>query len=259
MTTLQKPEDSPVTLFPLSPSIMREYFTIILLSGENMKILNKIFKDWTLYEKLWLLTFTVINIYLFFAWDDTWIGLVASLTGMICVVLTAKARISSFYYGLVNILTYSYVTYRSAYYGDVMLNMLYFLPMAFVGIYYWKKNRKKEDLIVSRLKWEDKLYWFAGSVIAVGIYGLILRWLNGTLPFIDSATTVFSIVATILLTKRLTDQWIYWILVDILSIIMWVYIFVTRDSDVSMLVMWSAYLVNAIYGYYNWRKMENDK
>ncbi|MFC1696747.1 nicotinamide riboside transporter PnuC [Nanoarchaeota archaeon] len=215
-------------------------------------------KQWTLFEKLWLLSFTLINIYLFFAWQDSIIGLIASLTGMLCVVLTAKAKISSFYYGIVNILAYSYVAYKSAYFGDVMLNMLYFLPMAFIGIYFWRKNSKKDtkDVIIRTMTWREKGIWFGISIFALITYGLFLTWLNGTLPFIDSTTTVFSIIATIMLTRRFTDQWLYWIAVDVLSVIMWVYIFATTGGDVSMLVMWSAYLVNAVYGYYNWRKME---
>ena len=100
--------------------------------------MKKYFTDWNLFEKIWLLTFTAVNIYLFFSWGDTWIGLTASLTGMLCVVLTAKAKMSSFYWGLINIFSYSYVAYQSAYYGDVMLNLLYFLPMTFFGIYFWR-------------------------------------------------------------------------------------------------------------------------
>ena len=133
--------------------------------------------------------------------------------------------------------------------------------MAFVGIYFWQKNSKKKHsekkVMITSLSIKEKLIWFSASIIILIGYGLFLKWLNGTLPFVDSATTVFSIVATILLTKRLTDQWLYWIVVDILSLGMWVYIFFTPNSDVSMLVMWSAYLVNAIYGYYNWKKMES--
>jgi len=224
-----------------------------------LKAIKNYFKDWNLFEKIWLITFTLINLYLFYVWKDSWIGLTASLTGMVCVVLTAKAKISSFYFGLVNILAYSYVAFQSKYYGDVMLNMLYFLPMTFIGIYYWKKNQKndkKGEVVVRSLKWEEKILWFSGSVIALTTYGLILKLIHGTLPFIDSATTVFSIIATIMLNKRLTEQWFYWIAVDVLSVIMWAYIFFTVDTDVSMLVMWSAFLVNALYGYYNWRKME---
>jgi nicotinamide mononucleotide transporter len=222
--------------------------------------MKKYFKDWTTYEKIWLLIFTVINIYLFFSWGDTLIGLTASLTGMLCVVLTAKGKISSFYWGLINILAYSYVAYQSTYYGDVMLNMLYFLPMTFLGIYFWNKNsRKKKEsktVLVKSLSWKNKALVLFGSLILVYALGLFLKTISGTLPFVDSTTTIFSIVATILLTKRYSDQWFYWIMVDVWSIVMWVHIFLRDGNQVSMLVMWSAFLVNAIYGYYNWTKLE---
>jgi nicotinamide mononucleotide transporter len=223
---------------------------------------TKYFKDWNTFEKIWLASFTAINIYLFFAWHDTLIGLTASLTGMLCVVLTAKGKISSFYWGLINILTYSYVAFQSAYYGDVGLNMLYFLPMTFVGIYYWKKHlvKKEESEVVKvrRLKWIDKTIWFLISLIGIAVLGLFLKAINGTLPFVDATTTIFSIVATILLNKRYTDQWIYWIMVDVFSIVMWVFIFMRDGNQVSMLVMWTAFLVNACYGYYNWNKLHKE-
>jgi len=222
--------------------------------------LKRVAKDWNLFEKIWLIAFTLINVYLFFAWHDTWIGLTASLTGMLCVVLTAKGKISSFYWGLINIFAYSYVAYQSKYYGDVILNLGYFLPMTFFGIYFWNKNsREKHDskiVIVKSLGWKNKFLVLIGSLILVYSFGLFLKLIQGTLPFVDSTTTIFSIVATILLTKRYSDQWFYWIMVDIWSIVMWVYIFVRDGNQVSMLVMWTAFLVNALYGYYNWKKLE---
>ncbi|MGV8087136.1 MAG: nicotinamide riboside transporter PnuC [Candidatus Woesearchaeota archaeon] len=221
------------------------------------------FKNWNLFEKIWLFTFTLINIYLFIAWSDTWIGLTASITGMLCVVLTAKGKISSFYWGIINIFTYSYIAYKSAYYGDMLLNLLYFLPMAFVGIYFWTKNTRKakeeKEVLIRTLTWKEKGIWLLIAIIVAFIFGLFLKFLNGTLPFVDSVTTVCSIVATILLTKRVTDQWLYWIIVDIWSIVMWVHIFLRDGNQISMLVMWSAFLVNAIYGYYNWKKMERNQ
>ena len=48
-------------------------------------------------------------------------------------------------------------------------------------------------------------------------------------------------------------------MVDVFSIVMWAYIFLRDGNEISMLVMWSAFLVNAIYGYYNWRKMEKNQ
>jgi len=138
--------------------------------------IKEYFAQWTTFEKLWLMIFTCINIYLFFAWHDTWVGFVASLTGMLCVVLTAKARVSSFYFGLVNILTYSYVAFQSKYYGDAMLNMLFFLPMTFPGIYYWRKNSKKVEsdkkVIIRSLPLGKKVLWFLISILAIVDYSL---------------------------------------------------------------------------------------
>ncbi|MCK5017953.1 MAG: nicotinamide riboside transporter PnuC, partial [Candidatus Peribacteraceae bacterium] len=101
----------------------------------------KLFKDWTLFEKCWLSTFTLINIYLFFAWGDTLTGLAASMSGMICVVLVAKGKISNYFFGVINVLLYSLIAYNNKFFGEVSLNMLYFLPMQFIGMWYWIKNK----------------------------------------------------------------------------------------------------------------------
>jgi nicotinamide mononucleotide transporter len=216
--------------------------------------------DWTLFEKSWLLIFTIINIYLFFAWQDTPIGLIASLTGMICVVLVAKGKISNYYFGIVNVILYAYIAWNSKYYGEVMLNALYFLPAQFIGLHYWRKNTNKsksaDDVIIKHLTIKEKISWGIISVIGVFAYGLFLKYLGGTLPFVDSASTILSVIAMLLMIRRVTEQWILWIVIDIVSIYMWFYILTIGGNDISMLVMWSAYLVNAIYGYYNWKKME---
>jgi nicotinamide mononucleotide transporter len=217
-------------------------------------------KDWNLFEKIWLSVFTLINIYLFFAWKDTLIGLITSLTGMICVVLVAKGKISNYYFGIINVALYAYIAFQSKYYGEVMLNALYFLPMQFIGLYYWKKykrkGKRKDGVSVKHLSLKEKLIWASFSILGVFFYGLFLKYLGGTLPFIDSSSTILSIIAMILMVKRVTEQWILWITIDVVSIYMWFYILAQGGNEISMLVMWTAYLVNAIYGYYNWRKLE---
>lgn len=227
-----------------------------------MKFLKNYFKDWNLFERIWLIAFTIINVYLFFAWGDTVIGLVTSLTGMICVVLVAKGKISNYYFGIVNVVLYAYIAYQSRYYGEVMLNLFYFLPIQFVGIFYWMKHKNKkkgnDDVKVAKLSLKEKTIWTVISVLGVISYGFILESLGGTLPFVDSTSTVLSVIAMILMVRRVTEQWILWIIVDIVSVYMWFYILFQGGNDISMLVMWSAYLVNAVYGYYNWKKMEKE-
>jgi nicotinamide mononucleotide transporter len=232
--------------------------------GKKMKAadyIKKYLKDWNLFEKIWLAVFFAVNIYLFFAFHDTVIGLIASLTGMLCVVLTAKGRISNFYFGIINVILYAFIAFQSKFYGEFFLNALYFLPMSFVGIYFWyrHKNRKKFDTVyVKKIKLGEFLLWIAISVAGTIGYGLFLKHIGGTLPFIDASSTIISITGMILTIRRATEQWALWIVEDIIEVAMWIYIFATTGGNISMIIMWTAYLTNACYGWYKWRKLEKD-
>jgi nicotinamide mononucleotide transporter len=220
-----------------------------------------ILKNWTRFEIGWLFTFTLINIYLFFAWSDSLLGLISSISGMLCVVLVAKGKIANYYFGIVQTLTYAYIAYGYGLYGEVMLNALFYFPVQFIGIYLWKKNKtehgvKGEDVIISSLTKKGWFYTVLSLLILTIGYGFFLKFLGGNLVWTDSATNVLSIAAQILMLKRYTEQWLIWISVNLLSIFLWLGALISQGgNDFSMLVMWSAFLVNSIYGYLNWRKL----
>ena len=71
------------------------------------------------------------------------------------------------------------------------------------------------------------------SVVGVVGYGYILKLLGGNLPIVDSMSTVFSVIAQILMIKRFMEQWIIWIVVDVVSVIMWVYALFTDGASVA--------------------------
>ena len=224
-------------------------------------MLKRMWNEWTIFEKIWLAVFTTINIYLFFAWEDSLIGLISSITGMICVVLVAKGKISNFYFGIIQTGTYAYISYTYGLYGETMLNGLFYLPFQFIGLYLWNKNKtqastKGEDVIVKRL---DKKQWIQLSLIVVVstiIYAYFLHLIGGQQIRIDSAAVVLSVVAQILMVKRYAEQWALWIAVNILSISLWAIVLITTGgNDWSMFVMWSAFLINSVYGYINWIKI----
>lgn len=220
------------------------------------------FEDWTLWEKTWLSVFTLINLYLFYAWNDSVLGLTASLTGMMTVVLVAKGRITNYYFGMVNVTLYAYIAFQSQFYGEVMLNVLYFLPMQFIGLYLWRRNadeEKKDSVVVSTLTRRKRVLFLLLSIVSIVGYGFFLQSLGGSLPFFDSTSTVLSVIAQYLMVKRVTEQWLAWITIDVVSIYMWAFDYAQGGNEVSMVVMWTAYLVNALYGYYNWRKLEKNQ
>lgn len=229
-------------------------------------MMKRYFGEWTLFEKLWLVVFTAVNLYLFFAWKDTLLGLTSSLTGMLCVVLVAKGKISNYYFGIIQSGTYAYISYTYGLYGEAMLNALFYFPVQFIGIYMWKKSQimeqdslAGEDIEVKRLTLKGWLYTAVSIIVGAFIYAYLLKTIGGKQVHLDSFAVVLSIFAQILMLKRYAEQWVIWIVVNVLSIVLWFKALGTGGSDYTVLVMWTAFLVNSLYGYYNWAKLSRKK
>lgn len=222
----------------------------------------KYFEDWNLFEICWLIISTLLILSLSIYWKSSFIGVVAAITGIWSVILVAKGKISNYYFGFVNIVTYSYVAFGSKYYGEVMLNMLYFLPMQFFGLYLWKKNREKNlksDVKAKLLSNKSRVMWLLVIIIATICYGYFLLKIGANKPYLDGLSVILSIIAMILMAYRYVEQWILWIVVDILTIALWIFAILNGGNDIAILVMWVAYLVNAIYGFVNWIKLSKIK
>lgn len=233
-----------------------------ILSNTFRKIFGS-WTDWTLYEKLWFAIFTATNISLLFLIENSLIGVIASISGMLCVLLVAKGKISNFFFGIIQAITYGYVAYTYGLFGESTLNWFFFLPLQFLGIYLWSKNRVTdkesetgEDVVIKTLNMKQWLIMSTVIVVAIALYAMFLSNIGGSSVGLDSATNVLSIAAQILMLRRFAEQWLMWILINILSITMWAISLASQDGgDISMLVMWSAFLLNSVYGYINWRKI----
>ena len=92
------------------------------------------------------------------------------------------------------------------------------------------------------------------TAAAIFLYGQVLKALGGSLPYIDSMSTVVSVTAQILSVQRLTEQWVLWIVVDVVTIVMWGVNFVQGGETVAALAMWGVYLVNAVIMYIRWNR-----
>ena len=209
---------------------------------------------WKRWELAWLALATAVILGLSLYWRDNWISLTAALTGVWCVILTGKGKRSSFLFGTVNVIFYALISLEARYYGEVMLNLLYYLPMNFVGWFAWKKhmNAETDEVEKTRLSLKSGLLTYALTAVAIVLYGLVLRYLGGSLPFIDSMSTVISVTAMILSVRRLREQWVLWIVVDVVTVIMWAVNFARGGETVATLAMWSVYLVNAVIMFVKW-------
>lgn len=223
------------------------------------KFIKSELSNWKLCEVLWIFIATIIILGLSIYWKDSIVGIIAALTGVWCVILTGKGKISSYIFGTINVLFYAYIAFQAKYYGEVMLNLIYYLPMNFVGWVMWKKHLDSctGEVKKNKMSVRNSILVYIGTAILIYLYGLILKYMGGNLPFADSMSTVISIVAQILCVKRLAEQWILWIVVDCVTIIMWAFVFFTEGESIATLLMWSIYLINAIIMYVKWHKEVN--
>lgn len=221
--------------------------------------MKNILKGWSLFELIWLVVFTGTILTTGIIFKDTAVGMTASLTGVICVVLVAKGKISNYVFGVINTALYAYISHQSQLYGEFMLNAFFYLPIQFIGFYLWSKNKANDGIeTVVKAKKLDLKGWIYTllTVVIVGIlYGFFLNEIGSQQAGVDAFAVVLSITAQLLMLKRFAEQWLLWILVNILSIILWLNVFIHSGNSVTILVMWVAYLLNSVYGYIKWSKL----
>lgn len=185
----------------------------------------------------------------------SWIEIVAVVFNLAYVVLAAKEHIACWIFGILGSLLSIWLFVDAKLYAESVL-FSYYVIMGVYGWVAWTKGRTSND----------KLEVMEGSVklnvgLMVGGYlgTFVLFWILRTftdaeMPLLDSFTTVFSFIATWMVAKRLLENWIYWIVIDALS----VYLYLSRDLYIYTGLTF-VYTFLAIYGYIEWRKDVNIK
>lgn len=218
--------------------------------------MKKVARGWSLFEIAWLALFTSIAVGFTVISKDSLLGFTVFITGVLCVVLAAKGNLMSYVFGMYNTVGYAYLAYINGLFGEVMLNLLFFVPMNVIGFYMWKNNRQDGKLIMRQMELRGLLLVGAVCVLGCLLLGYGLSFIPGqNSPYIDATTTVLSVVATFLMVRRFKEQWLVYIVLNLFTVLLWAIRLLEGSSEgMLMIVMWSAYLVNAVYGYYNWNK-----
>lgn len=197
------------------------------------------------------------------------VGSVAGIAGVFCVVLVAKGSIWNYLFGIINVSMYAYISYKASLYGDAGLNALYYVPMQFIGWWQWRKRGaavseaeaagQGVQVKARRFDWRQRVLLAAGCTAAVVAVGFALRHFGDPQPFKDSLTTVLSIVAQALMALAFMEQWVLWIITNIVSVIMWSVCVARGEAHAAvMVIMWSFYLLNSINGLRVWLKLSKE-
>lgn len=191
------------------------------------------------------------------------LGSVAGISGVICVVLVARGNILNYIFGIINVSLYAWISFKAELYGDAVLNALYYFPMQFIGWFIWITKRESAEsvtVVAKRLNMKQRTLLATVSIILVVAGAYMLNIFNDPQPLKDSATTVLSVIAMFLMVKTYMEQWVLWVIVNIISVAMWVFAFAAgEDHAMLMVIMWVFYLSNSINGWVSWLKLSKQE
>ena len=187
----------------------------------------------------------------------TVINFISAVCGVLCIFFTAKANISNFAFATVNTIVYAiYLVYWHIW-GTAALEILFYIPMNFISWYYWAKHRDQELTHKTKTK---KLTLLQNAIcaliiLAAGVfYHSVLVRIGGEVAWFDAFTLSIGIVATILELLRYQEQYIWWIITDIVSVGMYI-----AHFDAVYLTKRSIYLIMAVIGLVNWAKLHETR
>lgn len=206
------------------------------------------------FERIFLAGMLALQIVIFFTTPTDLISIIAGLSGVISVVLCAKGKVSFYFIGFVQTISYLILSWQNRFYGEVIENIFYLVTMV-IGIFLWQKNAATDDSGAHYVKTKKMtaLQWVLAGVATIILsiargYGLTL--INSQQAYTDAATNVIAIFAQLLMIKRYREQWVWWLVLNLICIKMW---FVAGNA--AMVAMYVAWTANCIYGWFNWTKL----
>jgi nicotinamide mononucleotide transporter len=180
-----------------------------------------------------------------------WTELLGFITGAICVWLQVKEKVWNWPAGIANNIFYIVVFWRSGLYADSLLQWIY-IAISLYGWWNWLRGGAAHSrLKISRTSVAATLAYAAltacGSVV---FYELLRRYTNSTVPIWDGLTTAMSLTAQYMLTRKLVENWWWWIAVDVIYIALYVYKHLLLTS-----VLYAIFLAMCIMGLRRWKQM----
>ena len=187
----------------------------------------------------------------------TIINFISAICGIMCIFFCAKANISNFVFATVNTIVYAIFLFYNKIFGTFFLEVLFYLPINFISWYLWAKHRDKKLIEKTKTKRLTVFQNIIATILfIVGglIYHVILAKMGGNVVWLDAFTLSIGIIVVILEMFRYKEQYVWWIITDIIAVAMYIVHF-----DLVYLTKKSIYLIMAIIGLINWHKLNKER
>ena len=191
--------------------------------------------------------------------EKDYLTLIASLIGATFLILNAKGNLLGQLLTIVFSLLYGIISYRFDYYGEMITYLCMSMPIAIIALISWLKNPykgNKSEVAVNNISKKETVFMTILATIVTIIFYYILKYFNtaNLIPSTLSITTSF--LASYLTFRRSPYYALFYAANDIVLIVLWVLASITDISYLSVVICFIVFLVNDLYGFINWRRME---
>ncbi|MCL2894696.1 nicotinamide riboside transporter PnuC [Brenneria tiliae] len=208
-------------------------------------------------------------------YDLSWIEAVGTLFGLLCIWLASQEKTINYLFGLINVTLFAVIFFQIQLYASLLLQIFFFAANIY-GWYAWsrKTDANQLELKVRWLPLPKLLGWAAVCVVAIGlmtryidaVFAVLTRIAVSAMqalglgaqmpelqpdafPFWDSTMMVLSIVAMILMTRKYVENWLLWVVIDVISVVIFAY-----QGVYAMAVEYAILTLIALNGSWLWIK-----
>lgn len=187
--------------------------------------------------------------------NTTWLEGVAVFFGLASVWYAKKENILVYPTGIISVLIYVYITFFAKLYADMAINSFYFV-MSVYGWYMWThQNSEKAERPITWMTKNEHIISAIGLVVFyAGMYYVLKFHTDSDVPIIDSLTTAIFIVGMYLMALKKIENWIYWIVGDLISVPLYLYKGLVLTS-----FQFFVFLIIAVLGYLEWKKRYSER
>ncbi|MFQ3248938.1 nicotinamide riboside transporter PnuC [Glaciecola sp.] len=178
------------------------------------------------------------------------IEVTAAVCGFICVFLLIKGNIWNFAFGFVQVTLYVWVFYQAKLYSDVGLHVVYMVLQVY-GWWNWSRNLSGNTTVnVLQMNYRKLGMYVLIVLLSATLLGTFMQQnTDASFAYADAFTTCASLVAFVLMTRRYIVNWLFWIAVDLVAIVVYF-----QKELYPTVILYLCFLVMAIVGYYSWKK-----
>lgn len=182
--------------------------------------------------------------------QNTMPELAAAILAIAYLLLAVRQRIECWYAALASTAIFLFIFWRVDLYMEAGLQV-YYLAMAVYGWWHWQHpgDQHHETLQVSTWHWTRHLAALSLIATATLVSGYLLSGTDQRMPYLDSFTTWGAVVATFMVTRKILENWIYWLVIDAAAI----YLYLDRALYFTVL-LFAVYIVIIFFGFAAWLK-----